>query len=61
MNGPDLNLQGLRLLVLIADLGSISAAAREERISQRQRANGSRCWKFSSRLTCWIGARKARF
>ena len=31
---PDLDLDALRLLVLVADLGSISAAARAERISQ---------------------------
>lgn len=31
---PDLDLAGLRMLTLVADLGSISAAARAERISQ---------------------------
>ncbi len=31
---PDLDLEGLRMLTLVADLGSISAAARAERISQ---------------------------
>ena len=44
---PVIDLEPLRMLVLVADLGSISAAARAEQISQPSRAGESRYWKGS--------------